>query len=64
LLQSELNFSSLFIKKVGYFMISPYRANYKVTQPFGENGHRGIDLSAAFGVGDMTIVAVQKWQMY
>jgi len=41
-------------------MISPYRANYKVTQPFGENGHRGIDLSAAFGVGDMTIVAVQS----
>ncbi len=41
-------------------MINPYKANYKVTQPFGENGHRGIDLSAAFGVGDTTIVAVQS----
>ena len=38
-------------------MISPYLGNYKVTQPFGVNGHRGIDLSASFGVGDTTILS-------
>lgn len=43
-------------------MISPYLGNYKVTQPFGVNGHRGIDLSASFGVGDTTIICVQSGQ--
>jgi murein DD-endopeptidase MepM/ murein hydrolase activator NlpD len=39
-------------------MISPYSKNFTVTQPFGVNGHRGIDLSASFGVGDTTILSV------
>lgn len=43
-------------------MISPYLGNYKVTQPFGVNGHRGIDLSASFGIGDTTIICVQSGQ--
>ena len=41
-------------------MGEPYLGNYKVTQPFGVNGHRGIDLSAACGVGDLTIICVQS----
>lgn len=40
-------------------MISPYLKNFTVTQPFGYQGHRGIDLSAAWGVGDLTIICVQ-----
>lgn len=43
-------------------MISPYLGNYKVTQQYGANGHRGIDLSASFGVGDTTIICVQSGQ--
>jgi murein DD-endopeptidase MepM/ murein hydrolase activator NlpD len=43
-------------------MISPYLGDYKVTQPFGVNGHRGIDLSASFGIGDTTIICVQSGQ--
>lgn len=43
-------------------MISPYLGNYKVTQPYGINGHRGIDLSASFGIGDTTIICVQSGQ--
>lgn len=43
-------------------MGEPYLGNYKVTQPFGVNGHRGIDLSAAWGVGDLTIICVQSGQ--
>lgn len=39
-------------------MISPYLKNFTVTQPFGYQGHRGIDLSASFGVGDTTILSV------
>ena len=39
-------------------MSKPYLRNYKVTQPFGVNGHRGIDLSASFGIGDTTILSV------
>lgn len=39
-------------------MISPYLGNYKVTQAYGYQGHRGIDLSASFGVGDTTILSV------
>lgn len=39
-------------------MISPYFKNFTVTQPFGYQGHRGIDLSASFGVGDTTILSV------
>lgn len=41
-------------------MISPYFKNFTVTQPFGYQGHRGIDLSAAWGVGDLTIICVQS----
>lgn len=40
-------------------MISPYLKNFTVTQQYGVNGHRGIDLSAAWGVGDLTIICVQ-----
>jgi len=40
-------------------MIVPYKGKTKITQPYGVNGHRGIDLSAAFGIGDLTITAVQ-----
>ena len=43
-------------------MISPYLGNYKVTQPYGYQGHRGIDLSAAWGVGDLTVICVQSGQ--
>ena len=43
-------------------MISPYLGNYKVTQPYGYQGHRGIDLSASFGIGDTTIICVQSGQ--
>ena len=39
-------------------MISPYLKNFTVTQPYGYQGHRGIDLSASFGVGDTTILSV------
>ena len=39
-------------------MISPYSKNFTVTQQYGVNGHRGIDLSASFGVGDTTILSV------
>ena len=39
-------------------MIAPYKQNFKVTQPYGVNGHRGIDLSASFGVGNTTILSV------
>ena len=43
-------------------MIAPYKQNFTVTQPFGYQGHRGIDLSAAWGVGDLTIICVQSGQ--
>lgn len=43
-------------------MISPYLKNFTVTQQYGVNGHRGIDLSAAWGVGDLTIICVQAGQ--
>lgn len=43
-------------------MIAPYKNNFTVTQPFGYQGHRGIDLSAAWGVGDLTIICVQAGQ--
>lgn len=43
-------------------MISPYLKNFTVTQPYGINGHRGIDLSAAWGVGDLTIICVVPGQ--
>ena len=43
-------------------MISPYLKNFTVTQPYGYQGHRGIDLSAAWGVGDLTIICVQSGQ--
>ena len=43
-------------------MISPYLKNFTVTQPYGVNGHRGIDLSAAWGVGDLTIICVVPGQ--
>ena len=43
-------------------MIAPYKQNFTVTQPFGVNGHRGIDLSASFGIGDTTIICVQSGQ--
>lgn len=43
-------------------MISPYLKNFTVTQPFGYQGHRGIDLSASFGIGDTTIICVQGGQ--
>ena len=43
-------------------MIAPYKQNFTVTQPYGINGHRGIDLSAAWGVGDLTIICVQSGQ--
>ena len=39
-------------------MIAPYKQNFTVTQPYGYQGHRGIDLSASFGVGDTTILSV------
>jgi len=39
-------------------MISPYLKNFTVTQAYGHQGHRGIDLSASFGVGDTTILSV------
>lgn len=39
-------------------MIAPYKSNFTVTQQYGINGHRGIDLSASFGVGDTTILSV------
>lgn len=43
-------------------MIAPYKNNFTVTQQYGINGHRGIDLSAAWGVGDLTIICVQSGQ--
>lgn len=43
-------------------MIAPYKQNFTVTQQYGNQGHRGIDLSAAWGVGDLTIICVQKGQ--
>lgn len=43
-------------------MIAPYKNNFTVTQPFGYQGHRGIDLSAAWGAGDLTIICVQSGQ--
>jgi len=43
-------------------MIAPYKQNFTVTQPYGYQGHRGIDLSAAWGVGDLTIICVQSGQ--
>ena len=43
-------------------MIAPYKQNFTVTQQYGVNGHRGIDLSASFGVGDTTIICVQSGQ--
>lgn len=43
-------------------MISPYLKNFTVTQPYGYQGHRGIDLSAAWGVGDLTIICVVPGQ--
>ena len=43
-------------------MISPYLKNFTVTQAYGHQGHRGIDLSAAWGVGDLTIICVQSGQ--
>ena len=43
-------------------MISPYLKNFTVTQQYGVNGHRGIDLSAAWGVGDLTIICVVPGQ--
>ena len=43
-------------------MISPYLKNFTVTQPYGYQGHRGIDLSASFGIGDTTIICVQSGQ--
>ena len=36
----------------------PYKEKTKVTYPYGIKGHRGIDLSAAHDIGDMTIVSV------
>jgi len=39
-------------------MIAPYKQNFTVTQPYGYQGHRGIDLSASFGIGDTTILSV------
>ena len=39
-------------------MIAPYKQNFTVTQAYGHQGHRGIDLSASFGVGDTTILSV------
>ncbi len=41
-------------------MISPYLGSYKVTQPFGVNGHRGIDLTVGVdGLGtDDDIIAI------
>lgn len=43
-------------------MISPYLKNFTVTQAYGYQGHRGIDLSASFGIGDTTIICVQSGQ--
>jgi murein DD-endopeptidase MepM/ murein hydrolase activator NlpD len=43
-------------------MIAPYKQNFTVTQQYGYNGHRGIDLSAAWGVGDLTIICVVPGQ--
>lgn len=43
-------------------MIAPYKQNFTVTQAYGHQGHRGIDLSAAWGVGDLTIICVQSGQ--
>jgi len=43
-------------------MIAPYKQNFTVTQQYGYQGHRGIDLSAAWGVGDLTIICVQSGQ--
>ena len=43
-------------------MIAPYKQNFTVTQAFGYQGHRGIDLSASFGIGDTTIICVQSGQ--
>jgi len=43
-------------------MIAPYKQNFTVTQQYGYQGHRGIDLSASFGIGDTTIICVQSGQ--